>query len=131
MMWVFAIVVVLVMGAVAAVAAGKGTPMADVPADRPDPVLPAEGPVTAEDLRRVRFSLAFRGYRMAEVDALLHRLAAEREAAPAAEPQPQPEPQPVTETDPGTHPGTHPGAGAGPAVAEAADREGRDGRFEA
>ena len=143
MMWVFAIVVVLVMGAVAAVAAGKGTPMADVPADRPDPVLPAEGPVTAEDLRRVRFSLAFRGYRMAEVDALLHRLAAEREAAPAADAQPQPvtETHPATDpgtdpgtdpaTDPATDPGTHTGAGAGPAVAEAADHEVRDGRSEA
>jgi DivIVA domain-containing protein len=37
--------------------------------------------VTADDLRRIRFPLAFRGYRMAEVDALLERLAEEREAA--------------------------------------------------
>jgi DivIVA domain-containing protein len=29
----------------------------------------------AEDLRQVRFPLAFRGYRMSEVDALLDRLA--------------------------------------------------------
>jgi DivIVA domain-containing protein len=39
--------------------------------------------VTAEDLRRIRFPLAFRGYRMAEVDALLERLAEEREQADA------------------------------------------------
>ena len=80
MMWLFAILVVLVMGAVAAVAAGKGAPMVEVHPDRPDATVPADGPLTAEDLRRVRFSLAFRGYRMSEVDALLQRLAAEREA---------------------------------------------------
>jgi DivIVA domain-containing protein len=33
----------------------------------------------ADDLRRVRFTTAFRGYRMAEVDALLDRLSAELE----------------------------------------------------
>jgi DivIVA domain-containing protein len=38
-------------------------------------------PVTADDLRRIRFPVAFRGYRMAEVDALLNRLAEERERA--------------------------------------------------
>jgi DivIVA domain-containing protein len=48
--------------------------------DSPDALVPADGPVTADDLRRVRFPLAFRGYRMAEVDALLERLAEEREA---------------------------------------------------
>ena len=46
----------------------------------PDATVPAEGPLRAEDLRRVRFSLAFRGYRMSEVDALLDRLAGELEA---------------------------------------------------
>ena len=43
--------------------------------DRPDALVPPEGPLRADDLRRVRFSLAFRGYRMSEVDALLDRLA--------------------------------------------------------
>ncbi|RRO87295.1 hypothetical protein CXF48_03270 [Corynebacterium bovis] len=41
-------------------------------------------PVTAESVRGARFSLAFRGYRAAEVDALLERVAAtlaEREPA--------------------------------------------------
>ncbi|HEX4471753.1 MAG TPA: DivIVA domain-containing protein, partial [Nocardioides sp.] len=46
----------------------------------------ADGPVTADDLRRIRFPVAFRGYRMAEVDALLDRLAEEREAADAGPP---------------------------------------------
>ena len=45
--------------------------------DRPDAAVPADRPLAADDLRRVRFSLAFRGYRAAEVDALLDRVAAE------------------------------------------------------
>jgi DivIVA domain-containing protein len=81
-MWFFAILVVLALGGVAMLAAGRGTPMAEVYDDRPDASVPATGPLAAEDLRRVRFSLAFRGYRMSEVDALLDRLAQEREDAP-------------------------------------------------
>lgn len=80
MMWFFAILIVLAMGGIALVAAGRGTPLKDTYDDRPDALVPAEGPLEAEDLRRVRFPLAFRGYRMAEVDALLDRLAREREA---------------------------------------------------
>ncbi len=83
MMWLFAILIVLAMGGVAAVAAGRGTPMSVVYDDRPDAAVPAAGPLGADDLRRVRFSLAFRGYRMSEVDALLDRLAREQEAAAA------------------------------------------------
>lgn len=89
MMWFFAILVVVALGGVALVAAGRGTPMAEVYDDRPDSTVPAEGPLTADDLRRVRFSFAFRGYRMSEVDALLDRLARERDEAvaePASEP---------------------------------------------
>ena len=74
-MWLFAILLVLVMGGVAMVAAGRGAPMAEAYDDRPDQVVPAEGDLVAADLRRVRFSLAFRGYRVSEVDALLDRLA--------------------------------------------------------
>jgi DivIVA domain-containing protein len=79
MMWLFAILIVLAMGAVAAVAAGKGAPLRLEYDDRPDADVPATGQLSADDLRRVRFSLAFRGYRMSEVDALLDRLARERE----------------------------------------------------
>ncbi|MFZ2013828.1 MAG: DivIVA domain-containing protein [Nocardioides sp.] len=81
MMWFFAILIVLALGAIAVVAAGRGTPMSPAYGDSPDALVPAQGPVTADDLRRIRFPLAFRGYRMAEVDALLERLAEEREAA--------------------------------------------------
>jgi len=79
MMWFFAILVVLLLGAVAVVAAGRGAPLAPVYDDRPDALVPSDGDISASDLRRVRFSLAFRGYRMSEVDALLDRLASERE----------------------------------------------------
>lgn len=78
MMWFFAILVVLVLGGIAAVASGRGTPLAPAAHDRPDPQVggtDGTAPVTAGELRRVRFSLAVRGYRMDEVDALLRRLA--------------------------------------------------------
>jgi DivIVA domain-containing protein len=81
MMWVFAILIVLALGGVAVVAAGRGAPMSPAYDDAPDSLVPRDGPVTADDLRRIRFPLAFRGYRMADVDALLERLAEEREQA--------------------------------------------------
>jgi DivIVA domain-containing protein len=80
-MWLFAILVVLAMGGIAMLAAGRGAPLDEAYDDRPDALVPAAGPLSAEDLRRVRFSIALRGYRMSEVDALLDRLAAEREVA--------------------------------------------------
>ena len=80
MTWLFAVIIVAVMGGVAVVAAGHGGSMAETFDDRPDARVPADGPLTAADLRRVRFSTAFRGYRMSEVDALLDRLAAELES---------------------------------------------------
>ena len=61
--------------------------MAETFDDRPDARVPADGPLTAQDLRRVRFSTALRGYRMSEVDALLDRLAAELEPR-ASDPRP-------------------------------------------
>lgn len=95
MTWFFAFLIVAVMGAVAVVASGRGGSMAEVFDDRPDSRVQADGPLTAADLRRVRFSTAFRGYRMSEVDALLDRLAAELEPptsqAEAARPAEEPE----------------------------------------
>jgi len=85
MTWFLAVVAVALMGAVAVVASGRGGTMAETFDDRPDARVPAEGPLTAADLRRVRFSTAFRGYRMSEVDALLDRLAAERESSDGQE----------------------------------------------
>ena len=71
MMWFFAMLVVLALGGVAMLAAGRGAPLAEEYGDRPDVPLPADRPLAPEDLREVRFSLALRGYRMSEVDALL------------------------------------------------------------
>jgi DivIVA domain-containing protein len=88
MTWFFAVIAVAVIGGVAVVAAGRGGTMAETFDDRPDASVPAEGPLSAADLRRVRFGTAFRGYRMSEVDALLDRLAAERSDQP---PQPGPD----------------------------------------
>ena len=88
MTWFFAILIVLATGVVAVVAAGRGGSMAEVYDDRPDARVPAEGPLTARDVREVRFTTAFRGYRMSEVDTLLARLADEiavAEEARAAE----------------------------------------------
>lgn len=79
MMWFFAILVVLAMGGIAMVAAGRGTPMSREYDDRPDVLVPRDRTLVGKDLRTVRFSLAFRGYRMSEVDALLDRLAREME----------------------------------------------------
>lgn len=79
MTWLFAILVVLAMGGVAMVAAGRGGSMPPAYDDRPDLALPADRPIGAADLRAVRFPLALRGYRMSEVDELLARLASEME----------------------------------------------------
>ena len=81
MTWFFAVLAVAVMGVVAVVATGRGGALVEVFDDRPDSRVPADGPLRADDLRRVRFSTAFRGYRAAEVDALLERLATQLEEA--------------------------------------------------
>ena len=88
MMWVFAVLIVLAMGGIALLAAGRGEPMAPAYDDRPDARVPADRALTADDLRRVRFSLAFRGYRMSEVDALLARIALEQDARAAQQESP-------------------------------------------
>jgi DivIVA domain-containing protein len=80
MMWFFAILVVLALGGVALVAAGSGAPLAPAYDDRPDVDVPAGRDLTGADLRRLRFGVVVRGYRMAEVDALLARMATQLEA---------------------------------------------------
>jgi DivIVA domain-containing protein len=75
MTWFLAVLVVLAIGAVAVVASGEGAPLSKEYDDRPDAVVPADRPITGDDLRAVRFSTAVRGYRASEVDALLARLA--------------------------------------------------------
>ncbi len=91
MSWVLWALAVVVIGGCAVLAAGRGGQLRDVYDDRPDVLLPGDGPLGAEDLRAVRFTTAFRGYRMGEVDALLARLAAELDAR-AAPPVPSERP---------------------------------------
>lgn len=81
MMWFFAILTVLALGGIGLVAAGWGSPLVRVYDDRPDVTLPEDRPLTGDDLRRVRFGLVLRGYRMSEVDVLLTRLAGQLEAS--------------------------------------------------
>ena len=80
MTWFFAILIVLAMGGVAVVASGRGGSLPEAYDDRPDVRIPADGPLSSDDVRGVRFSLGLRGYRMSEVDALLERLAAVSDA---------------------------------------------------
>ena len=79
MMWLFAVLIVLAMAGIAMVASGRGGSMAPAYDDRADLALPEDRPLGAQDLRRVRFPLALRGYRMSDVDAVLARLATELE----------------------------------------------------
>jgi DivIVA domain-containing protein len=76
-LWFWVVVLVAVIGAIAVVAAGRGDSMAEVYDDRRDTTVPTGRPLTADDLRAVRFNTGVRGYRMDEVDALLARLEAE------------------------------------------------------
>ncbi len=94
MTWFFAVLIVLLMGAVAVVAAGAGGTMSEEYDDRPDVRVQADGPLTAQDLRAVRFTTALRGYRASEVDALLARLGDQLAQKEDEEPDPAPEPDP-------------------------------------
>jgi len=81
MTWFFAILLVLALGGIALVAAGWGAPLAKVYDDRPDVDVPVGRKLTGDDLRRVRFGVVLRGYRMSEVDELLSRVASQLEAS--------------------------------------------------
>jgi DivIVA domain-containing protein len=59
----------------ASFAFGRGEEMAPMPPDRTPTELPDERPVTGDDVREVRLPVAVRGYRMAEVDWVLDRVA--------------------------------------------------------
>jgi DivIVA domain-containing protein len=104
-MWFFAVLIVLLIGAIAVVAAGSGGSMSEEYDDRPDVRVQADGPLTAQDLREVRFTTAIRGYRASEVDALLARLTEQLDVdrSPEPEPEPGPGPGPETMNDPDEH----------------------------
>ncbi|GAA1936381.1 DivIVA domain-containing protein [Nocardioides marmoribigeumensis] len=99
MMWFFSVLIVAVMGVAAVAATGRLGGLSETYDDRPDSRVPADGPLTAEDLEAVRFTSALRGYRMSEVDALLDRLVEELRAAQGARPRPA-DAEPVPEPEP-------------------------------
>jgi len=75
--WFFIALIVAVLGVAVVVGISGGATMGPVYDDRSDVVIPADRPLRASDLDRVRFNTAVRGYRMDEVDALLARLRTE------------------------------------------------------
>ena len=71
---VLLLVILAVIGGIAVVAAGRGGGLPDAEPERsPSGVLP-DGTVDRAGIDGLRFSLALRGYRMDEVDAVLDRL---------------------------------------------------------
>ncbi len=66
---------------------GRGETQPPAELDRSPVELPDDRPVTSDDVRALRISVAFRGYRMSEVDWLIDQLAQvldERDAEIAA-----------------------------------------------
>ena len=79
MSFVLLLVLLVVIGGIAVVAAGRGAGLQDVEPDRsPSGSLP-DGGVDRAGVDGLRFTLALRGYRMDEVDAVLDRLVDELE----------------------------------------------------
>jgi DivIVA domain-containing protein len=69
------LLILLVVGVTAAVALGWGDRLVSVPVDRAPAGLRPNADVSAEAIPELRFNLALRGYRMAEVDQVLTQLA--------------------------------------------------------
>jgi DivIVA domain-containing protein len=65
-----------VVFAIVAFAAGRVDGMAPAPPDAAPRPLP-EGPLRAQQLSDLRFAMALRGYRMADVDAFIERVGVE------------------------------------------------------
>lgn len=76
MVIVFVVVAVVVVFAVAATAVGRGGGLEAADPDLVVPWLP-DHDITPEDVAAVRFAVAFRGYRMDQVDDVLQRLGEE------------------------------------------------------
>jgi DivIVA domain-containing protein len=76
--WFIAVVVVAALGVAAIVAAGGlGSMSAEPTRDVFRQDLPSDRSLTSEDLRRLRFGVALRGYSMTQVDDVLDRLGGE------------------------------------------------------
>ncbi len=77
MTWFLCIIIALVLAATFVVAVRGGVTMSQAADDRRDVTLPADRALRADDIRTVRFTVGFRGYRKDEVDVLLARLESE------------------------------------------------------
>lgn len=86
MLVVEVIVAGLVLFAIAVVAAGRGGSISEASPDGPDVGLPEGRLLGSEDVPRLRFRLAVRGYRMADVDQAMDRL---RDSLVALEARPE------------------------------------------
>lgn len=75
--WFFTALIAAIVVAIALIAAGRGDAMAQAWPDRRYLSLPEDRVVTAADLDSLRLAVAFRGYRMEEVDDVLDRLGVE------------------------------------------------------
>lgn len=71
------LVAAAIVGTAVLVARGRGSVLATAPPDSHGVGIGATGPLDPRDVDDLRFGLAFRGYRMAEVDFVLGRLAGE------------------------------------------------------
>jgi len=81
MAWIIVAFVVVVAGLAWLAAQGRLGGMPPLVDDRPGPDLP-DADLQGDDLRGVRFSVVARGYSMAQVDALLDRLADQLDGRP-------------------------------------------------
>ncbi|MDN3294586.1 DivIVA domain-containing protein [Streptomyces ficellus] len=79
MFWFLAVAMVVVVAAVtlAVVGGGENEVLAEAAPEQPVDQLPLTRPVSRADIDALRLPVAPRGYRMAEVDDVLSRLAAE------------------------------------------------------
>jgi DivIVA domain-containing protein len=76
--WFIAVIVVAALGVAALVAAGGlGSMSAEPTRDVFRQDLPLDRELTGEDLQRLRFAVALRGYSMTQVDDVLDRLGSE------------------------------------------------------
>lgn len=74
---VVALAVVVAAVTLAVVGGGESGPLPEAAPERLHDPLPADRPIDHADVDEVRFPLAARGYRMADVDDVLNRLGAE------------------------------------------------------
>jgi DivIVA domain-containing protein len=74
---ILCLVVLVLAGVVVAVLRDEGPLLHEVERDLPGDGMPTDRPMTGDDVHGLKFTVALRGYRMADVDVALNRLAQE------------------------------------------------------